>query len=71
MQLNNGIFEYNNKCGYLLKPDIMTMANVNKFDPFAESPIDGILHTFFHIYSIQILRSPRKLCYMRIKYQMV
>ena len=47
MQLNNGIFEYNNKCVYLLKPDIMTMDNVNKFDPFAESPIDGILHTFF------------------------
>lgn len=41
MQLNNGIFEYNNKCGYLLKPDIMTRSNVSKFDPFAESPIDG------------------------------
>ncbi len=44
MQLNLGKFEYNNKCGYLLKPEIMRRTDVNKlFDPFAESPLDGIV----------------------------
>ena len=44
MQLNNGKFEYNNKCGYLLKPEIMRRTNVKKsFDPFTESPLDGIV----------------------------
>ncbi len=50
MQLNNGKFEYNNRCGYLLKPEIMRRTNVNKqFDPFAESPIDGIVATTLKI----------------------
>lgn len=50
MQLNNGKFEYNNRCGYLLKPDIMTNTKTNKqFDPFAESPIDGIVATTLNI----------------------
>lgn len=44
MQLNMGKFEYNSRSGYLLKPDIMRQSNVNKsFDPFAESPLDGIV----------------------------
>jgi phosphatidylinositol phospholipase C beta len=44
MQLNQGKFEYNNRSGYLLKPEIMRRTDVNKlFDPFAESPLDGIV----------------------------
>lgn len=44
MQLNLGKFEYNNRSGYILKPEIMRRTDVNKqFDPFAESPLDGIV----------------------------
>ncbi|XP_054718756.1 LOW QUALITY PROTEIN: 1-phosphatidylinositol 4,5-bisphosphate phosphodiesterase classes I and II-like [Uloborus diversus] len=42
MQLNLGIFEYNGRCGYLLKPDFMRRAD-RKFDPFIESTVDGII----------------------------
>ncbi|KAG1700087.1 1-phosphatidylinositol 4,5-bisphosphate phosphodiesterase classes I and II [Nymphon striatum] len=42
MQLNFGIFEYNGRCGYLLRPDFMRR-NDRKFDPFAESTVDGII----------------------------
>lgn len=44
MQLNQGKFDYNSRCGFLLKPEIMRRTDVNKlFDPFAESPLDGIV----------------------------
>lgn len=53
MQLNLGKFEYNNKAGYLLKPEIMRRADFNKpFDPFAEAPLDGILASTL---SIQVI----------------
>ncbi|XP_015930069.1 1-phosphatidylinositol 4,5-bisphosphate phosphodiesterase classes I and II isoform X2 [Parasteatoda tepidariorum] len=42
MQLNLGIFEYNGRCGYLLKPDFMRRTD-RKFDPFTESTVDGII----------------------------
>ena len=42
MQLNLGIFEYNNKSGYILKPDFMRRKD-RHFDPFAESTVDGIV----------------------------
>jgi len=42
MQLNLGLFEYNNRCGFLLKPEFMRR-NDKSFDPFAESPVDGII----------------------------
>ncbi|CAG0883048.1 unnamed protein product [Cyprideis torosa] len=42
MQLNMGKFEYNGNCGYLLKPDFMRRQDRN-FDPFAESPVDGVI----------------------------
>ncbi|XP_015593431.1 1-phosphatidylinositol 4,5-bisphosphate phosphodiesterase isoform X2 [Cephus cinctus] len=44
MQLNQGKFEYNGSSGYLLKPDFMRRADRN-FDPFAESPVDGVIAT--------------------------
>ncbi|KAI4464026.1 phosphoinositide-specific phospholipase c family protein [Holotrichia oblita] len=42
MQLNQGKFEYNGNCGYLLKPDFMRRTD-RIFDPFAESPVDGVI----------------------------
>lgn len=50
MQLNLGKFEYNSKSGYLLKPEIMRRTDVNKlFDPFTETPLDGIVATTIKI----------------------
>ncbi|XP_076255702.1 no receptor potential A isoform X1 [Rhynchophorus ferrugineus] len=42
MQLNQGKFEYNGNCGYLLKPDFMRRPD-RTFDPFAEIPVDGVI----------------------------
>jgi len=42
MQLNLGRFEYNGRCGYLLKPEFMRRLD-RQFDPFAESTVDGIV----------------------------
>lgn len=42
MQLNLGMFEYNGRSGYLLKPDFMRRPD-RRFDPFAESTVDGII----------------------------
>ncbi|KAF8789783.1 1-phosphatidylinositol 4 like protein [Argiope bruennichi] len=42
MQLNMGIFEYNGRSGYLLKPHFMRRKD-KKFDPFTESTVDGII----------------------------
>ncbi|GFX64233.1 1-phosphatidylinositol 4,5-bisphosphate phosphodiesterase classes I and II [Trichonephila clavipes] len=37
-----GIFEYNGRSGYLLKPNFMRRKD-RKFDPFTESTVDGII----------------------------
>jgi len=42
MQLNLGRFEYNGRCGYLLKPEFMRRRD-RQFDPFTESTVDGIV----------------------------
>jgi hypothetical protein len=42
MQLNQGKFEYNGNCGYLLKPEFMRRSD-KTFDPFAETPVDGVI----------------------------
>lgn len=42
MQLNLGMFEYNHRCGYLLKPEFMRRRD-RCLDPFAESTVDGII----------------------------
>eukprot|EP00069_Balaena_mysticetus_P003917 bmy_16931T0 len=42
MQLNQGKFEYNGSCGYLLKPDFMRRPD-RTFDPFSETPVDGVI----------------------------
>ncbi|XP_034237944.1 1-phosphatidylinositol 4,5-bisphosphate phosphodiesterase-like isoform X1 [Thrips palmi] len=42
MQLNQGKFEYNGNCGYLLKPDFMRRED-KVFDPFADTTVDGVI----------------------------
>ncbi len=42
LQLNQGKFDYNGACGYLLKPDFMRRPD-RSFDPFSESPVDGVI----------------------------
>ncbi|TRY92504.1 hypothetical protein DNTS_028203, partial [Danionella cerebrum] len=42
MQLNQGKFEYNGSCGFLLKPDFMCRPD-RVFDPFSETPVDGVI----------------------------
>jgi len=42
VQLNVGQFEYNGRCGYLLKPDFMRRPD-RSFDPFTDSTVDGII----------------------------
>ncbi|CAI9730662.1 1-phosphatidylinositol 4,5-bisphosphate phosphodiesterase beta-4-like isoform X1 [Octopus vulgaris] len=56
MQLNQGKFEYNGNCGYLLKPDFMRRPD-RTFDPFSESPVDGVIagHCSVEVISGQFL----------------
>ena len=42
MQLNHGLFEYNARSGYILKPDFMRRPD-RQFDPFTDSTVDGIV----------------------------
>lgn len=42
MQLNMGVFEYNGRGGYLLKPEFMRRTDKH-FDPFTENIVDGIV----------------------------
>lgn len=46
MQLNQGIFEYNHRCGYLLKPEFMRRTD-RRLDPFAESTVSFFLYISF------------------------
>lgn len=42
MQLNMGLFDYNNRSGYILKPEFMRRPD-KTFDPFTEATVDGII----------------------------
>lgn len=42
MQLNLGIFEYNHRSGYILKPEFMRRRD-RRLDPFAESTVSRVL----------------------------
>nr|XP_039247876.1 1-phosphatidylinositol 4,5-bisphosphate phosphodiesterase beta-1-like isoform X6 [Styela clava] len=42
MQFNLGLFEFNNNCGYLLKPEHMRRKD-RPFDPFTHNIIDGVV----------------------------
>uniref|UniRef100_A0A1B6CHB2 1-phosphatidylinositol 4,5-bisphosphate phosphodiesterase n=1 Tax=Clastoptera arizonana TaxID=38151 RepID=A0A1B6CHB2_9HEMI len=67
MQLNLGIFEYNQRCGYLLKPEFMRRRD-RRFDPFAESTVDGIIAgtVSVHVISGQFLTDKRAGTYVEV-----
>ncbi|XP_043470504.1 1-phosphatidylinositol 4,5-bisphosphate phosphodiesterase classes I and II isoform X1 [Leptopilina heterotoma] len=67
MQLNLGIFEYNQRCGYLLKPEFMRRKD-RRLDPFAESMVDGIIAGTVHIHviSAQFLSDKRVGTYVEV-----
>ncbi|XP_011165948.1 1-phosphatidylinositol 4,5-bisphosphate phosphodiesterase classes I and II isoform X1 [Solenopsis invicta] len=67
MQLNCGIFEYNQRCGYLLKPEFMRRKD-RRLDPFAESTVDGIIAGTVHInvISAQFLTDKRVGTYVEV-----
>lgn len=67
MQLNLGIFEYNHRCGYLLKPEFMRRRD-RRFDPFAESTVDGIIAgtVSIHVISGQFLTEKRTGTYVEV-----
>ncbi|CAF0707706.1 unnamed protein product [Brachionus calyciflorus] len=48
MQLNMGKFEYNGNSGFLLKPDFLRRSD-KYFDPFSESPVDGVIAAYCSI----------------------
>ncbi|XP_076672330.1 phospholipase C at 21C isoform X2 [Andrena cerasifolii] len=67
MQLNLGIFEYNQRCGYLMKPEFMRRKD-RRLDPFAESTVDGIIAGTVHIHviSAQFLTDKRVGTYIEV-----
>ncbi|KAF6210454.1 hypothetical protein GE061_013560 [Apolygus lucorum] len=67
MQLNLGIYEYNQRCGYLLKPEFMRRQD-RRFDPFAESTVDGIIAgtVSIHVISGQFLTDKRVGTYVEV-----
>lgn len=68
MQLNLGIFEYNARSGYLLKPEFLRRHD-RYLDPFAESIIDGIIANTItiHVISGQFLSDKRVGTYVEVE----
>uniref|UniRef100_A0A914NS70 phosphoinositide phospholipase C n=1 Tax=Meloidogyne incognita TaxID=6306 RepID=A0A914NS70_MELIC len=68
IQLNQGKFEYNDQCGYLLKPDFMRRPD-RTFDPFSESPVDGVIaaHCSVRIISGQFLCERKAGTYVEVE----
>ncbi|WKY09935.1 hypothetical protein Q1695_002358 [Nippostrongylus brasiliensis] len=68
MQLNMGKFEYNNGSGYLLKPDFMRRPD-RTFDPFSESPVDGVIaaHCSVRVISGQFLTDRKVGTYVEVE----
>ncbi|KAK2716308.1 hypothetical protein QYM36_010774 [Artemia franciscana] len=60
MQLNLALFDYNNHCGYLLKPDIMRREDIS-FNPWSQSTIDSIVpaKVYIEVISGQLLSDKR------------
>lgn len=67
MQLNLGIFEYNHRCGYILKPEFMRRKD-RRLDPFAESTVDGIIAgtVSINVISGQFLSEKRVSTYVEV-----
>ncbi|XP_063689017.1 1-phosphatidylinositol 4,5-bisphosphate phosphodiesterase beta-4-like isoform X2 [Bolinopsis microptera] len=69
MQLNIGKFEFNNKTGYLLKPDFMTKTQTT-FNPFLEMSVEGVVAAELkvHVLSGQFLSD--KKCGVKVELEM-
>uniref|UniRef100_A0A8C4IH87 1-phosphatidylinositol 4,5-bisphosphate phosphodiesterase n=1 Tax=Dicentrarchus labrax TaxID=13489 RepID=A0A8C4IH87_DICLA len=65
MQLNQGKFEYNGSCGYLLKPDFMRRSD-RMFDPFSETPVDGVIAATCSVFSGQFLSDKKIGTYVEV-----
>ncbi|CAD5231893.1 unnamed protein product [Bursaphelenchus xylophilus] len=68
MQLNQGKFDYNGQTGYLLKPDFMRRPD-RTFDPFSESPVDGVIaaHCSVRVISGQFLCERKAGTYVEVE----
>lgn len=68
MQLNLGIFEFNQRTGFLLKPDFMRRPD-RRFDPFAVATVDGIIagSVSIEVISGQFLSDRRVGCYVEVE----
>lgn len=55
MQLNLGIYEYNQRCGYLLKPEFMRRKD-RRLDPFAESTVRRLLQFIYHHLDVIVVK---------------
>ncbi|CAI4223333.1 unnamed protein product [Auanema sp. JU1783] len=68
MQLNMGKFEYNGGSGYLLKPDFMRRPD-RTFDPFSESPVDGVIaaHCSVRVIGAQFLTERKIGTYVEVE----
>lgn len=51
MQYNLGIFENNQRCGYLLKPEFMRRED-RQLDIFSDSRVDGIVAGTVSVFSL-------------------
>ncbi|XP_065583127.1 1-phosphatidylinositol 4,5-bisphosphate phosphodiesterase classes I and II-like [Artemia franciscana] len=69
MQLNLGLFEFNNRCGYLLKPQKIRHENESIAVNFSRSRIDGIAAEFVSIQVIsgQLLSDKRIGTYVEVE----
>lgn len=70
MQLNLGMYEYNGKCGYRLKPEFMRRPDKH-FDPFTESTVDGIVANTLSVkvcvglfVFVKLMSPSRSLCFI-------
>lgn len=68
MQLNLGIFDYNQRCGYLLKPEFLRRRD-RYFDPFTESTVDGVIAgtVSIHVLSGQFLSDKKVGTYVEVE----
>ncbi|KAF6034895.1 PLCB4 [Bugula neritina] len=67
MQLNQGKFEYNGNCGYLLKPEFMRRSD-REFNPFSECSVDGVIpaHCSVQVISGQFLSDKKVGTYVEV-----
>ena len=67
IMLFQGKFEFNGNCGWLIKPEFMRRVD-KTFDPFAETPVDGVIAAQCNVQVIagQFLSSKRVGTYVEV-----